>query len=226
MKRPVTVPLSVAPDVVAGAAAYTARMLTVYDAFVLGVSNQFIWECPTQRLLEQYNRHVTSNHLEVGVGSGYFLDNCRFPTASPKLMLADLNTDCLAYAARRIQRYAPRTCIANVLDPLPAEIEPVDSIGLTYVLHCLPGPLQRKRAALTNLRQRLRPNGVLFGATAIGSGVPHNLLARAMMWNYNRMGIMDTSSDSLQGLQDMLRDEFPAVSMSVVGAILLFSARV
>lgn len=164
MKHPAAVPLPVAPDVAAGAAFYTARTLGGYDAIVLGASNRFIWKCPTHRLLDQYNQYVTSNHLEVGVGSGYFLDNCRFPTASPKLMLTDLNTDCLAYTARRLQRYAPRTCVANVLDPLPPEIEPVDSIGLTYVLHCLPGPLQRKRAALTNLRQRLRPNGVLFGA--------------------------------------------------------------
>jgi SAM-dependent methyltransferase len=226
MKRSPPVPLPVAPDVVAGAAFYSANGLAKYDWFVLGLSNRFIWKCPTACLLAQYNQYVTSNHLEVGVGSGYFLDKCRFPTAQPKLILADLNTDCLAYTKRRLQRYAPETVIANVLDPLPAAIEPVDSIGLTYVLHCLPGPLQRKRAALANLRQRLRPNGVIFGATAIGSGVARSPLTSALMWHYNRQGIIATSSDSLSGLQDMLRDEFPTVSMSVVGTVLLFSARI
>ena len=55
-------------QVAAGQAVYTKRTLAVYDFMVLGVSNRFLWKCPSQRLEEHYNQHVTANHLDVGVG--------------------------------------------------------------------------------------------------------------------------------------------------------------
>ncbi len=36
-------------DVVAGQAVYTKAILAMYDLLVLGVSNPFIWKCPTPR---------------------------------------------------------------------------------------------------------------------------------------------------------------------------------
>lgn len=64
----------------AGHAAYTRRSLRLYDIVVLGLTNHLIWNCPTKRLLQNYNKHITANHLDVGVGTGYFLDHCRFPS--------------------------------------------------------------------------------------------------------------------------------------------------
>src|SRR5262249_7044284 len=73
--------MSFSPEqVAAGHAVYTKRMLTVYDFVVLVISNRLIWKCPSRRILELYNRHVTGNHLHVGVGTGYFLARCRFPS--------------------------------------------------------------------------------------------------------------------------------------------------
>ena len=60
-------------QVTAGQAVYSKRVLRIYDFVVLGVSNRFIWKCPTQRLEQHYNQHITANHLDVGVGTGYFL---------------------------------------------------------------------------------------------------------------------------------------------------------
>jgi len=39
------------PEVLAGQAVYTRRLLRAYDLIVLGISNRFIWRCPTPRLL-------------------------------------------------------------------------------------------------------------------------------------------------------------------------------
>ena len=96
-------------QVLAGQAAYTKRALAAYDLLVLGVSNRFIWRCPTQRLLDHYNGHVTANHLDAGVGTGYFLDKCRFPSPAPRIALLDLNQNTLDFASRRIARYKPET---------------------------------------------------------------------------------------------------------------------
>ena len=98
----------------AGQAVYTRRSLRLYDFVVLGVTNSLIWNCPTQRLLEHYNRHITANHLDVGVGTGYFLDHCRFPSQTPRIALSDVNRSSLDFAAQRIARYAPETYLRNV----------------------------------------------------------------------------------------------------------------
>lgn len=60
-------------DTAKGAAAYTRTSLAVYDLFVLGFSNSFAWKCPSRVILEFNNRHVSDRHLDVGIGTGYFL---------------------------------------------------------------------------------------------------------------------------------------------------------
>jgi hypothetical protein len=65
------IPERVTPEqVAAGQAVYTKRMLGIYDWLVLGLSNRLIWHSPTQGLVAHYDRHVTANHLDAGVGTG------------------------------------------------------------------------------------------------------------------------------------------------------------
>src|SRR5207253_3226886 len=92
-------------EALAGAAVYSPALLTMYDSMVLGVSSRLAWRCPAAEALKQYDALVTGNHLDVGVGSGYFLDRCRFPTTRPRLSLLDLNVNSLTYTARRLRRY-------------------------------------------------------------------------------------------------------------------------
>jgi hypothetical protein len=49
-------------QVEAGQAVYTNRTLAVYDLVVLGISNRFIWKCPTRRLEEHYNQHISNRN--------------------------------------------------------------------------------------------------------------------------------------------------------------------
>src|SRR5213083_2895267 len=94
-------------QVEAGQAVYTKSMLVVYDLLVLGFSNRLVWRCPSKHILALYDRYVTANHLDVGVGTGYFLDRCRFPKDRPRVALMDVNSNCLEVASRRIARYDP-----------------------------------------------------------------------------------------------------------------------
>jgi SAM-dependent methyltransferase len=214
-----------ARDVEAGQAVYSPLLLRFYDAFVLGFSNRLLWRCPSSRLLAHYDRHVGPRHLDVGVGTGYFLDRCRFPTAAPSIVLADMNANSLAAAAKRIARYAPRVVRANVLEPLALGAERFDSIGLNYLLHCLPGTLESKAAALDNLRPLLAPGGVLFGSTILGQDARMNPPARALNAIYNRKGIFTNHRDSADGLGRALAARFPSHRLEVLGCVALFSAR-
>ncbi len=88
----------------AGQAVYTKAVLGIYDFWVHGISNHLIWRCPTRHLRTLYDRHVTSNHMDVGVGTGYFLDRCSFPSSRPRLILVDANRNSLEVAGRRLHR--------------------------------------------------------------------------------------------------------------------------
>jgi len=192
---------------------------------VLSFSNRFLWRCPTAALLALYNDNVSANHLDAGVATGFFLDNCRFPVAQPRLGLLDLNPLCLESAAKRVARYRPETFRANVLEPIALEVEPFDSLGITYLLHCLPGPMSRKAAAFVNLKPHLKPGGRVFGATILGRGVHHNLLGRRVMALYNGKGIFGNEEDDLDGLREALAAHFTDVELRLRGAVALFTAR-
>jgi hypothetical protein len=121
-----------------GQAAFTRTGLALYDLLILRGLCPWIWRCPNERILAAYGQHLSDNHLEVGVGTGYFLDRARFSHAAPRVALLDLNTNCLAHTARRIERYHPETHRADVLQPIVPDMRRFDSIGLNYVVHCLP----------------------------------------------------------------------------------------
>ncbi len=218
--------MSVTPEQVeAGQAVYTKRLLGVYDFLVLGVSNRFLWKCPTQQLLEHYNRHITGNHLDVGVGTGYFLDKCRFPAPAPRLALMDLNQNALEFAARRVARHRPETHCRNVLEPISIDVARFDSVGINYLLHCLPGSIELKSVALDHLKALMSPGAVLFGSTLLQGGVRRHWFARRLMDAYNRKGIFSNQGDDLNGLTRELRRRFGKVSVEVVGCAALFSGQ-
>ena len=209
----------------AGAGIYSKPVLALYDVTVLGFSNAVIWTCPTRLIVEHYNKHVSNRHLDVGVGTGYFLDRCAFPTSDPSLTLMDLNPNSLAAAARRVRRYQLTTLLADVTVPIRAPTAPFDSIGIGYLLHCLPGPMRHKAGAIGYLAALLNPDGVLFGTTILGQGVRHSILARIALRHYNQRGVFSNLDDSAQGLHNALARHFGTVSVHVVGCVAFFSAR-
>jgi hypothetical protein len=215
-----------ADEVEAGQRVYTPLMLRAYDLFVLGFSNRFVWRCRSSEMLGRYDSHVGARHLDVGVGTGWFLDRCKWPVESPKITLLDLNENSLSAASDRIRRYAPATVQANVLDPVDLGDAHFDSIGANFLFHCLPGGPEWKAATVaSNLRPYLASGGVLFGSTILGRGVAHNLLGRRLMRLYNQKGIFSNVEDDQRGLERGLASELTDVEIEVVGAVALFAGR-
>jgi hypothetical protein len=209
----------------AGQAVYTPAFLALYDWYVLGLSNTWAWRCPTRYLQTWYDQHVSANHLDVGVGTGYFLDHCHFPSPSPAITLLDMNPATLRTASRRLHRYRPRTQEANVLQPLQLEGRGFDSIGLNFLLHCLPGSFAEKGVVFAHLKPWLNAGGVMFGSTILGKGVRRNGLARALMAFYNKKGIFSNLEDDKAGLERALADHFHQHQIHIRGCVALFSAR-
>jgi ubiquinone/menaquinone biosynthesis C-methylase UbiE len=215
-----------AEQVAAGQAVYTRSVLRVYDLVVLGLSNRLVWKCPTASLLEHYNQHVSANHLDVGIGSGYFLDRCRYPSAMPRITLLDLNPNALEFASRRIARYGPRVHLHDVLKPWVTDSQRFDSVAINYVLHCLPGSIESKAVIFDHLQRLMNPGAVLFGSTLLPGNFPLGWLARRLMAFYNEKGIFSNRCDTFETLERALADMFSEVSIYRVGCAALFSVRI
>lgn len=213
-------------QVEAGHAFYTKRALAMYDLAILGFFSRVAWKCPSRRILQHYNEHVSENHLDVGVGTGYFLDHCRFVSPSPRVALMDLNTNCLTVAARRIARYDPEVYRANALEPIPFDAPKFDSVGLNYLLHCLPGDIATKSVVFEHLKALMNPGSVVFGATLLHEGVQRNWLARRVMDRNNKHGIFANAEDSLHGLRSALSQHLTESTVDVVGCVGIFSGSV
>ncbi|WP_448192165.1 class I SAM-dependent methyltransferase [Azospirillum sp. sgz301742] len=209
----------------AGQAVYSGLVLRLlYDVVVLGVSNPLIWKCPTARLLAHYDANVSGNHLDVGVGTGWFLDHCRFPCPAPRLALMDLNPNCLERASARVARYAPETHQRNVLAEIPFDGRRFDSVGMTYLLHCVPGPMADKAVAFDHVRPLMNDGAVLFGATLVQGSAPRSAAARRLMEVYNRRGVFSNRDDTVEALDAALAARFARHEVELVGCAALFRA--
>ena len=215
-------------EILAGQAVYAPASLSAYDLVVHGVSNHWIWRCPTHQIERLYDRNVSAAHVDIGVGTGYFLARAHWPVPNPSITLVDLNPHCLARASARISRHAPSTVKANVLAPLPPGMPgaPFTSAGLTYLLHCLPGTIPEKAIVFDHLLPHLAPGAHVFGATILGAGVAMNWAARRLMTVYNAKGIFSNASDTMEDLVEALNHRFCAVDIRQQGVVALFEARV
>jgi len=208
-----------------GQAMYTRRFLAIYDALVLGLFCSWIWRCPARRMLALYDENVRSRHLDIGVGTGYFLDKCRVASERPEITLMDLNADALATASARIHRYSPHTHRASALEPFGLAADRYDSVALNLLLHCLPGDIESKATVLDHCKEVLAPGGVVFGSTVLNGGVRHTWMSRRALERLNRQGTFCNLEDTLDALEEALANRFPWHDISTCGTMAVFAAR-
>ena len=206
-----------------GQADYTPFLLSIYDRFVVGFMARAVLRCPIPPLLDHYRQLVGRRHLDVGPGTGYFLDRAGV-AGGTELTLLDPNPNVLAHSSRVLERMQPTTVEADVLQPLPVTGR-FDSAALNMVLHCLPGPQSEKARAIGNVAAVLEPDGVLFGATVLGRSGSHTPPAKALLAVANRRGAFDNLGDSLEGLREILSESFEEVEIDEQGSAARFVAR-
>jgi SAM-dependent methyltransferase len=137
--------------------------------------------------------------------------------------LLDPNPNVLSHASRRLTRLDVSAVEADVLKPLPLS-GPFGSAALNLVIHCLPGPMSRKAAAVANVAAVLAPDGVLFGASVLVTAGPQTWLSRRVLGAFNRRGAFDNLDDTEDGLREILGASFDRVEVEVVGSIAIFAA--
>jgi SAM-dependent methyltransferase len=206
----------------AGQRDYGPLLLRLYDPIVIAHVSRIVWRTPPDVLLERFRARVRPNHLDVGPGTGWFLDHSGLPDGSP-ISILDPNTHVLDHVSKRLKRFDVTAVEADVLKPLPVQ-GPFNSAALHLVIHCLPGPLERKQLAVTNVARTLAPDGILFGASVLGLKGPQTRLSRAVLRVFNAQGGFDNLDDTEESLRTILGAEFEHVELETFGAVAVFAA--
>lgn len=208
-------------DIKKGQAVYTPLMLRLYDLWVLDISNTWIWRCKKNIQLEQFNQYITANHLDIGVGTGYYLEQCQWPSQA-KISLMDLNPNCLEAAKNLLQDRGPQIYQSDIFKPDKRLFNQFNSISMNYLLHCLPGNMKTKSEAIATATSMLIPGGALFGATILADAHLHTKISQRLCAFYNKKGIFSNQEDTLEALKIALTQHLTDVEISVVGCVALF----
>ncbi len=202
---------------------YSKILLSVYDFYVFKCVSPIFFRCPSKVIVDFYLNNISNNHLEVGAGTGFLLKKCLDVGKIQDLSLLDLSENCLEATQKNIKPIETTIYKANILAPLPLSNRKFKSIGLNFVLHCVPGNFKTKGLALLNLGNHLVDDGSIFGSTAIYD-TKQNFMAKFIMDAYNRTGIFNNIHDKKDELEEILHSGFNKVSITQVGNVLFFSA--
>ncbi|KZF25344.1 S-adenosyl-L-methionine dependent methyltransferase [Xylona heveae TC161] len=210
-----------------GAACYESWIMYIYDFFVLGFINSFAWRCPTNKhLLPLFKNNIRTTHLDIGVGTGYYLKNSNV-APSVQLTLSDLSPNAIRVAKLRSGRHDATEILWDVTQPFPlseGKYDKFDSVSMFYVLHCVPGPVKNKVVVFENLKSCMTVDGVLTGATVLGKGIEDNFLGRRIRAHCVANGVFDNVDDDAETFINALRSNFHEVEVELIGVSLVFKA--
>lgn len=206
------------------AAVYSPLLLSVYDLWVYKVAAPRFFRCPLRNFFAFYEQNLSRHHLDIGVGSGLMLRHCQQKQLLERVALLDLNPNCLRATGRVLAPLPVQSFCADILQPFPIRNEQYGSVGLNFLLHCVPGSFREKGVVFNFIRSVLAPNGVVFGSTVLYQPGLANAPARWLMNRYNHAGIFNNRQDTQEDLQVLLGNLFENVELSLEGSVLFFRA--
>ncbi|GKZ35685.1 hypothetical protein AbraIFM66950_006436 [Aspergillus brasiliensis] len=212
---------------------YTPWRLFIYDIWVLGIVSTFAWGCRISKyLIPLFRLNIGKNHLDIGAGTGYYLNHARIP-GDTKLTIADNEPHALNVALARCTHPSTQThgIVTDILQPFPfptpkKEEEKFDSISMYYLLHCLPVPVASKCKIFTHLKKYMTADGVIHGANVLGKGVrKDNWFAAMIRRGCLKHGVFHNEQDNAWEFERALRENFREVETWVVGSVFVFRAK-
>lgn len=219
-------------DIIAGQATYTPFFLNIYDLFIIKFSNRYFWRCPPSKTVELYQRNLSPQHLDIGVGTGYYLQTCHEIRNTSCVGIMDLNRNSLQKTKDKLEVVGVQNIQVyqtNVLDSFPFNDAHYTSVGINYLLHCIPGSLDEKLGTIFhNVKASIRSGKIVkvFGSTIIIDEDRHTALSRAVMRFYHKKGIFHNQNDTYQGLVEVCNRHSKDVSIKIVGAVAFFEVAI
>lgn len=198
---------------------YNNLTLKIYNTLVLYISNKFIWKCDTKTvLLPFFKEKLTKEHLDIGVGSGYYLEKI-----NTRVSVCDSNKNSLNFAKKN--GLINEIILNDVRHRFKTDLHnKFSSISCFYLFHCIEGSFKKNGIIFDNINELLKSDGIVYGATIL-SPAKKNLLARALNYTYNRIGVFFNEDDDITSLHSILNEKFTEVKVHKIGEVALFSAK-
>ncbi len=207
-----------------GARIYHPLLLSFYDMLVMRVLTPYVWRCPSPHFSNLYREYMSRNHADIGVGTGFVLNQCHYLPGQVRIALFDLQRNCLRHTARRLARFNPETYQCDAMQPIETNAGRFDSIALGGILHCIPGDLTEKGAVFDSIKPLMHAHTTVFGYTILNQGVVKTALSRLVYFMLRKLRVINGDRDSAGQLDKELRKRFKAVDVKVIGCVALFVA--
>lgn len=196
-----------------------------YDSIVNNINCTYSWRCPPHHVKQFYRNNLSKNHLEIGPGTSYFIKNTQFDT----LHLMDVNHDVLHFSATKMKNNSKYIYKIDhnifVPDSPPIFLKDIHSIGVNYVLHCVPHKLSDSIYFLTK-NIRTNTTYTLFGTTVVPQST-QNILAYSQIRLLNRYGIFHNRNHSVDDLSLYLsKNYYNRYTLHQIGNTLFFTVLV
>lgn len=193
-----------------------------YDLLVNNLNCKYVWKCDQKYIQNIYDKNITRNHIEIGPGTGYFLKKYKFDN----LTLIDVNQDILEESSRNLENNCKNINIINhnIFEKNnKLEIKNYNSIGINYVLHCVPNDLSY---SISNMINNIPNNNLtLFGSTVIPSEKDKFSLAQLEIYFLNKFGIFNNKSHSVNDISLYIKNNFQNYNMNKIGNSFLFEIK-
>ena len=187
-----------------------------YDYFVNNINCKYVWKCDQRYIKKLYANNITNKHLEIGPGTGYFIKKYQFNN----LHLVDINQDILNNSKKNLTNNCQNIKIhnQNIFENNNKINEDITSIGMSYVLHCVPNNLDR---SIDKLVENVQTDNqiTIFGSTVIPN--KKDLMAMTEIYTLNTLGIFNNINHNKEQL-DYIIDKYNG-NIKHVGNVLLFN---
>lgn len=217
------------PDSRPNPSVYSSRVLKyLYTPLIIGFSHRWAWGVPNSELRSLYRADIGAPHVEIGPGNAHWLRK----QGPRQVHLIDITRDPLRVSNARLEKRGWQVFPhqQSATDPWPLEDASVQSVGVSMILHCLPGEnLFDKRPLITQAHRVLKEDGCLFGATVLGEAdpAPVSRLGKRVRDTYNNSdNVFSNRGDTAEDLHRVLESVFGTgrVTVRVFGATALFRA--
>ena len=175
-----------------------------YDFFVNHINCKYVWGCDQKNIIDMYKKNISPNHIEIGPGTGYFLKHYKFDN----LTLIDINKDILIECQKNLEKNCKNINIinTNVFEKNnKIAVNHCESVGLNYVLHCVPNNLS---ISINNLINNIpEKNYKIFGSTVIPNKNTYNL-ASLEIFLLNKMKIFNNKTHTFNDIESYVKKNF------------------
>ena len=174
-----------------------------YDFFVNNINCKYVWKCDQNNIINMYKKNISPNHIEIGPGTGHFLKNHKFNN----LTLIDVNKDILLECRENLKNNCKNINIinTNIFEKNnKIAINNYDSVGMNYVLHCVPNNLS---TSIDNLVDNIpKKDYKIFGSTVIPNST--YTLANLEIFLLNKMKIFNNEKHTFNDIESYIKKYF------------------